>query len=154
MSSGLPRVLRLLTSEDDPGVPKTQPTQPEEPAASAGLPGDLGDLALKALLLEIAAGKRTLNLEVAPGQQVVLIGAGQLAHLDLKSRDRAPDRVTPREVAVLRGVEQGGTASGIAMHLGISRSTVNHHLLAARRKLGARTSTEAVSLAVERGLLA
>ena len=143
------RVLRLLTVEDDRTMSEPELRLPQSTSGLAALPG-LADHLLGALLAEIAAGERRLVLDVGPGRQVVLIGAQELAALELGGQ---PAPVSPREVAVLQGIMRGQTATTIAAALGISRSTVNHHLLAARRKLGARSSREAVQVARRRGLL-
>jgi DNA-binding CsgD family transcriptional regulator len=143
----------MLTPEDDRRMSEPERRLPEPAYALNGLPG-LGDHLLQALLVEIAAGKRRLVLDVAPGHQVVLIGADALATLDPDGQPTAaPVPVSPREMAVLQGIMRGQTAAAIGAALGISRSTVNHHLLAARRKLGAHTSLEAVDAARRRGLL-
>ncbi|MCB9686447.1 MAG: response regulator transcription factor [Alphaproteobacteria bacterium] len=61
--------------------------------------------------------------------------------------------LTPREVEVLGLVADGLTGPQIAERTGLSRSTVNTHVEHAREKLGTRTRTEAVAVAVRRGLL-
>ncbi|MCA9489953.1 MAG: response regulator transcription factor [Myxococcales bacterium] len=65
----------------------------------------------------------------------------------------ADQALTPREVEVLALVADGLTGPQIAERTGLSRSTVNTHVEHAREKLGARTRTEAVAVAVRRGLL-
>jgi DNA-binding CsgD family transcriptional regulator len=62
---------------------------------------------------------------------------------------RSGDELTDRERAVLRLVAQGEPTRRIAGQLGISRETVETHIRAGMRKLGARTRTEAAALALE-----
>jgi DNA-binding NarL/FixJ family response regulator len=57
--------------------------------------------------------------------------------------------LTDRERDVLRLVAQGEPTRRIAGQLGISRETVETHIRAGMRKLGARTRTEAAALAFE-----
>src|SRR5581483_1313240 len=62
---------------------------------------------------------------------------------------RAGAELTERERDVLRLVAQGEPTRRIAGLLGISRETVETHIRAGMRKLGARTRTEAAALAIE-----
>ncbi|WP_212804819.1 response regulator transcription factor [Actinocatenispora sera] len=57
--------------------------------------------------------------------------------------------LTDREREVLRLVAQGEPTRRIAGLLGISRETVETHIRAGMRKLGAKTRTEAAGLALE-----
>ena len=59
------------------------------------------------------------------------------------------DELTDRERDVLRLVAKGEPTRRIAGQLGISRETVETHIRAGMRKLGARTRTEAAALAME-----
>ncbi|WP_348650119.1 response regulator transcription factor [Solwaraspora sp. WMMA2080] len=62
---------------------------------------------------------------------------------------RSGDLLTVRERDVLRLVAQGEPTRRIANQLGISTETVETHVRAGMRKLGARTRTEAAALAME-----
>jgi len=53
--------------------------------------------------------------------------------------------VTARAEQVMRLAAAGRIAKEIAQELGISERAVEHHLLDARRELGAKNTTEAVS---------
>lgn len=64
---------------------------------------------------------------------------------------RAPD--TAREIEVLRLLADGLTNPQISRRLFISLSTVNHHVHNILEKLGAKTRTEAVAIAVRDGLV-
>ncbi|MDG4770988.1 LuxR C-terminal-related transcriptional regulator [Solwaraspora sp. WMMD792] len=62
---------------------------------------------------------------------------------------RSGDLLTVRERDVLRLVARGEPTRRIANQLGISTETVETHVRAGMRKLGARTRTEAAALAME-----
>jgi DNA-binding CsgD family transcriptional regulator len=59
-------------------------------------------------------------------------------------RERAPARATDREVIVVTAVLAAGSEKGAAHRLGLSHSTVNHHLANARSKVGATTTAQLV----------
>ena len=61
--------------------------------------------------------------------------------------------VTDRERTVLRFLSQGATCHDIAEALAISERTVKFHISNIIRKLEAKNRTEAVVLAMGRGLL-
>nr|WP_245577592.1 LuxR C-terminal-related transcriptional regulator [Actinoplanes globisporus] len=67
-------------------------------------------------------------------------------HRDTRS-PRSGDQLTRREHDVLRLVAAGEPTRRIAGQLGISAETVDTHIRAGMRKLGARTRTEAAALA-------
>ncbi|MEV0899485.1 LuxR C-terminal-related transcriptional regulator [Actinoplanes sp. NPDC049802] len=67
-------------------------------------------------------------------------------HRDTRS-PRSEGRLTQRELDVLRLVAAGEPTRRIAGQLGISAETVDTHIRASMRKLGARTRTEAAALA-------
>ncbi|HEV8395906.1 MAG TPA: response regulator transcription factor [Vicinamibacterales bacterium] len=78
---------------------------------------------------------------------------------DPQSRRRAPPEVveeplTPREVQVLELLAEGLANKAIADRLGISDQTVKFHVAAILGKLGVANRTEAVRVAVRRGLIA
>jgi DNA-binding NarL/FixJ family response regulator len=53
-------------------------------------------------------------------------------------------RATDREVSVVAAVLVAGSEKAAAHRLGLSHSTVKHHLANARSKVGARTTAELV----------
>jgi DNA-binding CsgD family transcriptional regulator len=61
-------------------------------------------------------------------------------------RPRVDSLLTPQELQVMLLVVEGLTSGEIAKRLGISPSTVNTHVRAAKRKLGARTRIEAAAM--------
>ena len=58
-----------------------------------------------------------------------------------------------REIEVLEHVAQGETSKEIAAALGIRERTVNWHIAQAFARLGAGSRSEAVALAMERGIV-
>ncbi|MFK7916037.1 MAG: helix-turn-helix transcriptional regulator [Pseudomonadales bacterium] len=60
---------------------------------------------------------------------------------------------TSRELQCLTGVAHGRTTSAIALELGLSVRTVDHHIANVMRKLDAPTRAAAVAQGMYRGLL-
>jgi DNA-binding NarL/FixJ family response regulator len=73
---------------------------------------------------------------------------------DRSDRLDLSEPLTVREVQVLELVAEGLPNKAIAARLGISDQTVKFHVAAISGKLGAANRTEAVRLAVRRGLIA
>jgi DNA-binding NarL/FixJ family response regulator len=132
-----PRVLILTTYESDDQILA---------AIEAGASGYLLKAAPQA---EIVAGIRS----VAAGQSAL---SPQVAvRLVERMRQPEPETVlTARELDVLRLVATGHSNKQVAVALGIGESTVKTHLLKVFDKLGVADRTRAVTLAMERGLLA
>ena len=59
-------------------------------------------------------------------------------------RERVPARATEREVVVVAAVLVAGSEKAAAHRLGLSHSTVKHHLAKARSKVGATTTAQRV----------
>ena len=59
-------------------------------------------------------------------------------------RDRPAERATDREVVVVAAVLLAGSEKAAAHRLGLSHSTVKHHLANARSKVGAETTAQLV----------
>jgi DNA-binding NarL/FixJ family response regulator len=70
------------------------------------------------------------------------------------SGDTGPDRLTERELEVLRLVTAGLRNKEIAVHLGISENTTKFHLKNILGKLHAESRTELAARAVREGLIA
>ena len=81
-----------------------------------------------------------------------ILGAGS-AQTDLDDDRESVEPLTPREIEVLELVAQGLPNKAIAARLGISDQTVKFHLASISGKLGAINRTDAVRLAVRRGLV-
>ena len=67
---------------------------------------------------------------------------------------RLVERLTSRETEVLERLAEGLPNKAIAARLGISDQTVKFHVASICGKLGAANRTDAVRLAVRRGLIA
>ena len=67
--------------------------------------------------------------------------------------ERKPsDRLTTRELEVLRALARGATNEQIAALLHVSSRTVKFHVTGLLRKLGVANRTEAASIAIREGL--
>jgi DNA-binding NarL/FixJ family response regulator len=64
------------------------------------------------------------------------------------------EALTPREIEVLELLAEGLSNKAIATELGVSDQTVKFHVASISGKLGAANRTDAVRLAVRRGLIA
>jgi DNA-binding NarL/FixJ family response regulator len=63
------------------------------------------------------------------------------------------DEISARELEVLRLLARGDSNKEIAAQLTISENTIKTHLSRIFDKLGARSRTEAVTIAIQRGLV-
>jgi len=63
---------------------------------------------------------------------------------------RSPGRATDREIGVVAAVLTAGSEKAAARRLGLSHSTVKHHLANARSKVGAETTAQLVWILAER----
>lgn len=68
-------------------------------------------------------------------------------------RAPAETALSPREVEVLQWVSKGASNKEIARHLHLSEATVKSHLLHIFTKLGVNDRTQAVTLAVQKGII-
>jgi DNA-binding NarL/FixJ family response regulator len=73
---------------------------------------------------------------------------------ELLDVDEMEERLTPRELEVLGLIAEGLPNKAIAARLSIRESTVKDHVNSLLDKLGAHSRTEAVTLALRRGLIA
>jgi DNA-binding CsgD family transcriptional regulator len=61
--------------------------------------------------------------------------------------------MTPREGQILHLIAEGHTLPAIALHFGLSLSTVKTHAEHIRQRLGATNAANAVAIGFRRGLL-
>ena len=73
--------------------------------------------------------------------------------LKLHNESKPPDHLTDAEIEALKVVASGERYAAGAARLGISESALKARLAAARRKLFARTSAEAIQRAKDYRLL-
>ena len=78
--------------------------------------------------------------------EAVLAGAGH------RPRRSPPAELTAREIEVLRLISRGRPSKAIALELGISKRTVDHHIAHIYEKTGVTTRGGAILWAIERGL--
>ena len=71
----------------------------------------------------------------------------------VKSVNQKLEKLTPRELEVMKSRSKGITNKEIAYELFISERTVKFHISSIFGKLGAETRTEALSIAIQKGLL-
>jgi DNA-binding NarL/FixJ family response regulator len=90
--------------------------------------------------------------EASPAPRAAAVGNGTAAAAAAlePATGREP---TPRECEVLGLLAAGATDGRIASLLELSPATVQTHVRNAKAKLGARTRTQAVALALQRGLI-
>lgn len=105
------------------------------------LPAEVGGNQLSAAIRAIAQGLVVLY----PSEDLLSRAAGL--------EEYAVETLTPREKEVLQMLGQGKSNKEIAARLKISEHTVKFHVASVLGKLGAATRTEAVSLAMRRGLI-
>ena len=93
--------------------------------------------------------------DIAPGRHLqVFVPAFPGASLDVDGRgDGAREPLSAREREVLELLAGGADNNEIATSLGISPETVRNHTRNARRKLGARSRSHAIALAIALGQL-
>jgi DNA-binding CsgD family transcriptional regulator len=100
---------------------------------------------------ELRRAGHALNMETAVFTSREVI---QSAHREASARrERAPSRLTAREIAVLRFLALARTDQEIADALFISRRTVNGHVARILAKLEVHTRREAVERGYELGVL-
>ncbi len=134
--------LVLLTGN----VPPQWALRALEGGAGAVLPRDVLPEELVAALQAVAAGFVVIHPDLA---SVTLSGQS------LPSAHQPPqeETLTPREREVLERMAEGLSNKDIAARLSISEHTAKFHIASIMSKLGAESRTEAVTLAIRRGLL-
>jgi DNA-binding NarL/FixJ family response regulator len=126
------RIIMLTTFEGDVEVQRALQAGARGYMLKSMPPKDLVDA-----IRQVYAGKKRIPVEIA----------AQLAqHL-------TDEFLSPREVEVLQQVAQGNRNREIAERLFISEETVKVHIKHIMEKLGASDRTQAVAIAVRRGIL-
>lgn len=109
----------------------------------------------------LAVGARGYLLKSSTGDDLVpalraVAAGGRWIPGDVASRlavRREGDALTAREIEVLREIARGRANKEIAAHLAISENTVKDHLKNILGKLQVAARTEAVTVAVQRGII-
>jgi DNA-binding NarL/FixJ family response regulator len=78
---------------------------------------------------------------------------GYLNSNEATTTRRSSNELTPREAKVLQLLSEGKKNVEISDELHLSLSTVEAHVTSVLSKLGARSRTDAVGIAVRRGLV-
>lgn len=110
-------------------------------ALAAGACGYMLKSSLRGELIEglrrVAQGKRCLSAEIS---EEIAQHVGE-------------ETLTARELSILSALAEGWENKRIANTLGISSETVKSHLARVFEKIGARNRTEAINIALRRGLV-
>jgi DNA-binding NarL/FixJ family response regulator len=126
------RVIMLTTFEGDVEIQRAL-----EAGARGYLLKNMPPSELVEVIRQVHAGKKRIPAQVA-------------AHL---AEHMSDEELTPREVEVLRRVTEGNRNRDIAELLFISEETVKVHLKHIMDKLGAKDRTQAIAIAVRRGII-
>lgn len=113
------------------------------------------------VMASLRAGATGFVLKTAPFEQLraaILAASEGKFYLDtsvsLAGADFAEaDELSPREREVLLRAAQGATGQKVASELCITERTVQAHLASVYNKLGARNKTEAILIALKRGII-
>lgn len=125
------KIIILTSSQDERCIKKFI-----EVGASAVLLINISSAGLIDTIRSVLAGEKRIDPQLAERLYLGLV-----------------PRLSAREVEVLAGVAKGYTNSKIGALLGIAAETVKTHLKNLLSKLGASNRTEAVIIAMKRGLL-
>jgi DNA-binding NarL/FixJ family response regulator len=126
------RIIVLTTFEGDMEIRRAL-----EAGARAYLLKNMPPKEMVEVIRQVHAGKKRIPAEVA-------------AHLAEYFGD---DALTEREIDVLRHVAEGNRNRDIAQQLFISEETVKVHIKHIMEKLGASDRTQAVAIAIRRGII-
>ena len=126
------RVIMLTTFEGDVEIQRALEAGARGYLLKNMPPGELADV-----IRQVHAGKKRIPAEVA-------------AHL---AEHMSDEELTAREVEVLRQVAGGNRNRDIAELLFISEETVKVHIKHIMDKLGAKDRTQAIAIAVRRGII-
>nr|AWU50912.1 NarL-YdfI [Cloning vector iND48]AWU50925.1 NarL-YdfI [Cloning vector iND134]AWU50928.1 NarL-YdfI [Cloning vector iND135]AWU50931.1 NarL-YdfI [Cloning vector iND138]AWU50934.1 NarL-YdfI [Cloning vector iND136] len=99
---------------------------------------------LKALH-QAAAGEMVLSPDILKRLQEI--------QFERMKKQRNETQLTEKEVIVLKAIAKGLKSKAIAFDLGVSERTVKSRLTSIYNKLGANSRTEAVTIAMQKGIL-
>lgn len=144
LSSGLAADLNVVILGD--GIPPAGSADALRAGIRAALPGDISPDQLVAAMLAAANGLFVLH----PLQADEALPAGSPV---ARATDELAESLTRRELEVLQMLAAGLSNKEIAARLSISDHTAKFHVASILGKLGAASRTEAVSVAIRRGLV-
>ncbi|MBY6241638.1 response regulator transcription factor [Methylosinus sp. Sm6] len=121
-----------------------------EAGASGYLLKDSDPIDILDAIADLLAGRSPISSTIA--RTIIRRISG---HAPAREQDAptAAERLTPREMDILRGIAKGLTYAELAAHLQISRQTVPAHIKNVYRKLQSNNRSEAVYEASRRGLI-
>jgi DNA-binding NarL/FixJ family response regulator len=111
---------------------------------------DVRDPERRSALLRMIRADGTIRVVGSEEESDIVIREN---HRDLSHVAVLTEELTPREMEVLRLVSDGLDNRAIGSELGITRSTVKHHLESIYAKLDVNSRTEAVTEGMRRGLI-
>jgi len=144
LSSGLAADISIVVLGD--GIAPAASVDALRAGIRAALPGDISPDQLVAALQAAAGGLFVLH----PFHANEALPAGSAP---TRAPDELAESLTRRELEVLQMLAAGLSNKEIASRLNISDHTAKFHVASILGKLGAATRTEAVSLAIRRGLV-
>ncbi len=100
----------------------------------------------------LAGRKFDLSVKTKPATHIITLYAFDRIHQLVAAKSEKSPPLTPREREVLAWSAQGKSAWEIGEILNLAKRTVDEHAKRAMRKLGARTRTQAVAIAIRERL--
>ena len=142
-------VIMLTSNPDD-----AQLFQALKAQAVAYLSKDITAEQLNDIIRRVAIGEHPINESLTTRPKLAEQVLHQFQELTLKSEAEAfISPLTPRETEILNYIAQGYLNKQIAAELGISEQTIKNHVTSILRKLNANVRTEAVVVAIKKGLI-
>ena len=109
---------------------------------------------LSEIVRRVARGEHPINESLTNRPKVAEHVLQQFQELTSRSESEAfISPLTPREIEILQYIAQGYLNKQIAAELGISEQTIKNHVTSILRKLNANARTEAVVVAIKKGLI-
>jgi DNA-binding NarL/FixJ family response regulator len=121
-----------------------------EAGASGYLLKDSDPIDILDAIADLLAGRSPISSTIA---RTIIRRISGRAPTREQDAPAAAERLTPREMDILRGIAKGLTYAELAAHLQISRQTVPAHIKNVYRKLQSNNRSEAVFEASRRGLI-
>ncbi|MFC1914873.1 LuxR C-terminal-related transcriptional regulator [Chloroflexota bacterium] len=122
--------------------------------ATAFLSKDITDDQLVDIVRRVAGGEHPINESLTTRPKLAEQVLNQFQELSWRGEAEAfISPLTPRETEILSYIARGYLNKQIAIKLGISEQTIKNHVTSILRKLNANARTEAVVVAIKKGLI-